>query len=196
VIGTIPRLRWVVWATILIDKDILNIAMKSRRSDCVSAILLGILVFFLGGIGALSIGVSPAGAVSYNNRIVMNSDFSGQDLTDASFDHADLRGSDLSHTNAPGVRFFSANLESVNFEGANLTNADLESARLTRTNFTNAVLVGIFATNAKFGGAMIEGADFTDALLRPDVEKMLCEIATGKNPTTGRNTRDTLNCPS
>ncbi|MCZ8159498.1 MAG: pentapeptide repeat-containing protein, partial [Microcystis sp. LE19-196.1B] len=54
---------------------------------------------------------------------------------------------------------------------------------------------GAFATNILIKGAIIDGADFTDAIIRSDVEKYLCEIATGTNPITGRNTRDTLFCP-
>lgn len=161
----------------------------------VSFLLTSLVAFVLFILLTFHTLVVPAWAVSYNNRSLMDTDLSGQDLRDSSFDHANLRGSNLSHTNAIGVRFFAANLESVNFEGANLTNADLESARLTRTNFTNAVLEGAFATNAKFDGATIDGADFTDVLLRRDQETKLCAIAKGINPTTGRNTRDTLYCP-
>jgi uncharacterized protein YjbI with pentapeptide repeats len=59
---------------------------------------------------------------------------------------------------------------------------------------TNANLEGAFASNAKFEGAIIDGADFTDVLVRPDVQKMLCKVAKGTNPVTGRETRETLYC--
>ncbi|MBE9013888.1 pentapeptide repeat-containing protein, partial [Pseudanabaenaceae cyanobacterium LEGE 13415] len=36
--------------------------------------------------------------------------------------------------------------------------------------------------------------DFTDVEFRPDVLKMLCNVAKGTNPTTGRDTRETLYC--
>ncbi|MFM5889171.1 MAG: pentapeptide repeat-containing protein, partial [Dolichospermum sp.] len=89
---------------------------------------------------------------------------------------------------------FAANLESANLLGANLTNATLDSARLIKTNLTNAILEGAFAANAKFDGAIIDGADFTDVLLRRDEQNKLCKVAKGTNPTTGRQTRDTLYC--
>ncbi len=63
---------------------------------------------------------NPVWAVSYNNRSLLDNDFSGQDMRGDSFDHANLRGSDFSNANLQGVRFFSANLESANFSGADL----------------------------------------------------------------------------
>ncbi len=139
--------------------------------------------------------ILPVMAIDYNRANLVEKDFSGQDLRDALFDHANLRGSNFSHANVQGVRFFSANLDSANFEAADLRYADLEVARLTHVNFTNALLEGAFATNILVGGAIIDGADFTDVLLDPKTEKYLCTIATGTNPITGRNTKDTLFCP-
>ena len=66
--------------------------------------------------------------------------------------------------------------------------------RFARADLRNANLEGAFAFNAKFDGALIDGADFTNVDMRPDVQDMLCDQATGTNPTTGRNTRETLNC--
>ncbi len=76
-----------------------------------------------------------------------------------------------------------------------MTGAAIDNARFSNTNLTNAILVGAFATSAKFNGAIIEGADFTDVLFRKDVQKILCATANGTNPTTGRKTRETLDCP-
>ncbi len=165
--------------------------LRQLRKILVSVCLSVLLLLGMG------IMVAPsAGAVDYNKRSLLNEDFSNQDLRGDSFDLASLRGSDFSHADLRGVRFFSANLEYVNFEGADLRGAVLDSARLDHTNFTNANLEGAFLASVKVKpSTIIEGADFTDALILPQDEGRLCAIASGTNPTTGRNTIDTLYCP-
>jgi len=182
--------------------SVIQNSMTRRQHLRIPGILFSLVLFWVAGagiFGAIPFGIAmlnatPALAVDYNRESLVGADFSGRVLTDASFTKANLRSSNLSHANLYGVSFFSANLESANLEGANLSNATLDTARLTRANLKNAVLEGAFAFNAKFDGANIEGADFTDVLFRQDVQKQLCKVASGTNPTTGRNTRDTLFC--
>ncbi len=145
---------------------------------------------------SLFLVVKPAfAALDYTKTDLRESDFSGQDLSDSTFNKTNLRSSNFSNAKLQRVSFFGANLASANLENADMTNCILDSARLTKANLHNAILEGAFSTNTKFEGANIEGADFTDVLLRKDVEEKLCAVATGTNPVTGRNTRDTLYCP-
>lgn len=163
-------------------------AMFSRIRRITLTLLLGFSIFVSTMITA------PAIAENYEKRDLANSDFSNQTLTDSEFDFADLKGSDFSHSDLRGVSLFGAKMQFANFEGADLRYATLDTARFNKANLTNAILEGAFAYKTDFTGATIDGADFTDVILRQDMEQKLCEAATGTNPVTGRETRETLFC--
>lgn len=144
---------------------------------------------------SLRVSDGAAYAVNYDRKNLRQQDFAGQDLTDNDYTRADLTEANLSNTNLVGVRLFTSHLDRANLEGANLTGATLDGATLVRANLKNAVLEGAYVISADFRGANIEGADFTDVLFDPRVNDLLCETAKGVNPTTGRETRETLYCP-
>ena len=124
----------------------------------------------------------------------ISSDFSNKDLTTFEFTQASVRMGKFVNANMTGVSFIGGDFDSADMTGANLTNALLDTARFTRVNLTNAILVGAFTSVTNFDGAIIDGADFTDVLLRRDVQLKLCKVAKGTNPTTGRATKETLEC--
>jgi uncharacterized protein YjbI with pentapeptide repeats len=140
-------------------------------------------------------GASSAYATSFDRQNLRMADLSHQDLRGNDYTRADLADADLNHANLRGVRLFDTTLARANLEGVDLTGATLDGARLLRANLTNAILEGAYAFDTDFREAIIEGADFTDVLLAPKVNTMLCTVASGTNPVTGRNTRDTLYCP-
>ncbi len=141
-----------------------------------------------------SIDPQAALADDFTKATLVNADFSGKDLTTYEFTQASVRNGKFANANLTGVSLIGGNFDSADMTGANLTNSLLDTARLTRTNLTNAILVGAFASVTNFDGAIIDGADFTDVLLRKDLQMKLCKVAKGTNPTTGRDTKETLEC--
>lgn len=135
-----------------------------------------------------------AWAEKYDKRVLVGADFSGQDLRTSQFNKTVLREAKFVNANLKGVSLFGADLTDADLTGANLTNATIDTARLTRANLTNAILEGAFAYGVNFQGAIIDGADFTDVDLREAVRAQLCKVARGRNPVTGRATRETLLC--
>ena len=145
----------------------------------------------------LMVGLTPtaqASAYQYDKVNLTGEDFSGQDLRDSSFVQANLRDANLGGVNLSGVSLFGANMNRSNLEGADLRYATLDSAQLQRVNLRNANLEGAFAFRTNFKDADVEGADFTDVLLDNEMYELLCKVADGVNPVTGRATRETLDC--
>lgn len=157
--------------------------------------VIALVCLFVLLLSAVMSFAQPAYATSFDRKNLRQQDFAGQDLTGNDYTRADLTEANLSHSNLQGVRLFTTHLDRANLEGANLTGATLDGATFIRANLKDAVLEGAYAISTDFRGANIEGADFTDVLLEPRVVDMLCETAQGKNPTTGRDTRETLYCP-
>lgn len=164
-----------------------------RQMRAIAALLvLGLLV-----LGCVLGPIAPVLAVDYTNVQLMGADFSGQDLTDSTFVRANFTLANLSGANLQGVQLFSANLSDTNLSGADLRNAVLDKTKIRRTNFTNALLEGATAININIRPEfppVIDGADFTDALLDDRAVGILCTVAKGTNPVTGRSTRETLFC--
>lgn len=158
-----------------------------RRGVIMAAIALGLWIT----------NISGAIAVDYTNAPLIGRDFSHQDLSSDNFVRCNLKEANLEGSNLQTVQLFSANLSDTNLRDADLRNAILDKAKIRRTDLRNALLEGASGINMNIVAEAppnIEGADFTDALLDDRALRVLCAIATGTNPTTGRNTLDTLYC--
>ena len=133
-------------------------------------------------------------AMDYAKQVLIESDFSNRDLTGVTFNLANLLKANLSGSDLEGASLFGAKLQEADLSNTNLRDATLDSAILEGTNLSNAVLEDAFAFNARFKDVNITGADFTNVPVREDVLDSLCSVANGRNPVTGRQTRDTLGC--
>lgn len=149
-------------------------------------------VFVLGLV--LFLGVGQAWAEDYDKQVLTGMDFSNKNLQGSQFNKTILRRTKFVHARLKGVSLFGADMSDADFHGADLSFATLDTARMDYADLTDANLEGAFAYGTSFRKVKIAGADFTDVDLRDNVRQELCAIASGTNPVTGRDTRETLEC--
>jgi uncharacterized protein YjbI with pentapeptide repeats len=138
---------------------------------------------------------AAAGSLSeFENGGLEGKDFSGQGLAGAQFANARLAGTNFSQANLIGAVFSTSTLNGTIFRGADLTQAIFDQVRLNNVDFSNAVLNEALLLRTEFANTTIAGADFTDTLLTPLQVKEFCKVASGQNPTTGVDTRESLGC--
>ena len=121
-------------------------------------------------------------------------DLHGQDLQNREFVKYDLYGFDLSDADLRGAYFSVSNAQKANLRGANLEDVIAYATRFDNADLTGTILRNADLLKSRFDNAVIEGADFSDANLDLSQQKDLCKRASGKNPKTGVETYDSLEC--
>lgn len=167
----------------------------------IKMIIKRLLILILGIILAIAwilFDVRPATAqdntVNYTYSQQRNSDFSHKDLSKGVFAAADLTGANFEGANLANSILTKAVFAEANLTGVNLTESLMDRVDLTGANLTNAIVTGAIATSTNFSDAVITGADFSDAIIDRYQAHLLCQQATGTNPTTGITTKDSLRC--
>lgn len=121
-------------------------------------------------------------------------DYSGQSLIQREFVSVELQGANFSKADLRGTVFNGANLVGANLHEADLSDAMLYVTDLTRADLTDANLTATMLLKTNLNDADIAGADFSYATIDRNQRIQLCLRASGVNPTTGVNTRDSLEC--
>ena len=142
----------------------------------------------------LSLPSCSFAALDYGKQSLLGVDFSGSDLKGATFYLTDLQDANLSNCNLENATLYGAKLKDTNLSNSNLKEVTLDSAVLDGTDLTNTNLEDSFAYSTQFENVKIEGADFTNIYLPKDTVRKFCEDASGTNPFTNRETRETLEC--
>ncbi|HEY9626766.1 MAG TPA: pentapeptide repeat-containing protein [Coleofasciculaceae cyanobacterium] len=164
-----------------------------RVLQSIFGFLLALLVMVTCSPG-IAIAASSGAIRAFDDVAASTKDFSGQDLSRAEFGDAKLQGANFSSANLQGAVFNGAVLKEANFHAADFSNGIAYITDLRGADLTDAILESAMMLKTNFKDAKITGADFTFATIDRSQILMLCKTASGTNPVTGVDTRESLGC--
>jgi uncharacterized protein YjbI with pentapeptide repeats len=152
------------------------------------------IVLLVTGFPAAAQAASSAAIRAYDDAEAVTKNFAGQNLIRSEFSDAKLESANFEGADLRGAVFNGAILKNANLHGVDFSDGIAYVSSFVGADLTDAVLTSAMLLKSNFRDAKITGADFSLAMLDRTQVLQLCKTASGTNPVTAINTRESLGC--